>query len=336
MPSINDLLAKAKLATPLSVASSVRNQFASALKGTSNEVRNQVSSAIRATSNEIRNIPSQIGQAGAAQVKGAVSSAVNVGVTDIRSAAVKALRGDFSGALTTLAQGPQDVMGQFGAAFGLNSGGSSVLGSNQGVVNTLQGALGRTDPMMSFQWYCELPTVTPIGGAPVALDWSYIEEASPSFRNYDVRQIYGSGRNRKVAGTYNVDNLRLNFYADIGNKSIQYLLAWDGAVLAPFSSTNVTVGGGFGRPSDYWKPIRLYLVDSAKAVILMLEYIECWPTNLDSLQLDSQSSTRLTYNVNFSVGDVFMTAFGVNNNVSGAALLGDLKSAAKSALQSFL
>lgn len=320
MPSLNDLLAKAKLPSPSGVAS---------------DVRNQIATAIKSTSNEIRNIPGQIGQAGVAQVKGAVSSAINTGITDVRAAAVKALSGDFSGALTTIAQGPQDVLGQFGGAFGLSSGSGNVLGSNRGVVNTLQGALGRSDPMMSFQWYCELPTVTPIGGSPVALDWSYVEEASPAFRSYDVRQIYGSGRNRKVAGTYNVDNLRLNFYADIGNKSLQYLLAWDGAIVAPFGSGDVTLGGGFGRPSDYWKPIRLYLVDSAKSVILMLEYIECWPTNIDQLQLDSQSSTRLTYNVNFSTGDVFMTAFGVNNNISGASLLGSLKGAAKSALQSF-
>lgn len=320
MPSLNDLLAKATLSAPLSLAS---------------DVRHQISSTIKATSNEVRNIPASIAQAGVAQVRGAVSSALNSGVSDVRAAAVKALSGDFSGALTTLAQGPQDVLSQFGASFGLSSGGGNVLGANRGSVNTLQGALGRADPMLSFQWYCELPTVTPIGGAPMSLDWSYIEEASPAFRTYDVRQIYGNGRNRKVAASYNVDNLRLNFYADIGNKSIQYLLAWDGAVLAPFNSTQVTTGGGFGRPSDYWKPIRLYLVDSAKAVVLMLEYIECWPTNLDSLQLDSQSSTRLTYNVNFSTGDVFMTAFGVNNNISGASLLGNLTGAAKSALSNF-
>lgn len=320
MPSLNDLLAKARLPSPSGLAS---------------DVRNQVTTAIRSTSNEIRNIPGQIAQAGVSQVKGAVSNALNTGITDIRTAAAKALSGDFSGALTTLAQGPQDVLGKFGSAFGLSAGAGNVLGANRGIVNTLQGALGRTDPMLSFQWYCELPTVTPIGGSPISLDWSYVEEAAPAFRSYDVRQIYGSGRNRKVAGTYNVDNLRLNFYADIGNKSLQYLLAWDGAVLAPFGSTDVTVGGGFGRPSDYWKPIRLYLVDSAKSVILMLEYIECWPTNIDSIQLDSQSSTRLTYNVNFSIGDVFMTAFGVNNNISGASLLGNLTGAAKSAISNF-
>ena len=313
MPSLNDLLGKSRI------------QASSAL---GREVNKQVSTAIKATATEVLHIPQSIMQASSADVRGAVSSALNVGVADVRAAAARAATGDFSGALSTLAQGPQDVLGQFGSAFGLSSGGG-VFGASSGIVNTLQGALGRADPMMSFQWYCELPTITPVDGAPVNLGWNYVEEAAPSFRTYESRQIYGSGRNRKVASTYNVDSLRLNFYADIENKSLKYLTAWDGAILAPFGSGAVTIGGGFGRPSDYWKPIRLYLVDASKSVILMLEYIECWPTNIDSFQLDSQSSTRLTYNVNFSVGDVFMTAFGVNSNISGQALLSALKGSAR-------
>lgn len=313
MPSINDLLAKARLPTPKSLSSAVRDQA-----GTS----------IKATSNEIRKIPQSIAQAGAAQARSAVSGAINVGVNDIRAATVQALKGDFSGALTTLSQGPADVLGQFGSAFGLSSSGGNPLTQNT-AVNTLQGALGRADPMLSFQWYCELPTITPVDGQPTNLDWSYVEEATPSFRTYATRQIYGSGRSHTVASAYSVDTLRLNFYADIANKSLQYLLAWDGAILAPFGIGAASIGGGFGRPSDYWKPIRLYLVDASKSLVLMIEYSECWPTNIDQLQLDSQSSTRLTYNVSFSAGDVFMTAFGVNRNTSGQSLLDALKSTVK-------
>lgn len=307
MPSLNDLLGKSALSSPSGVSSGVRGQIAT---------------AIQATSNEIRNIPKQLAQSGKAQVQGAVSNALNSGIVDVRSAAIQAVSGDFSGALTTLAKGPQDVLGAFGASFGLNNGGP--LGQNGGTVNTLQGALGRADPMLSFQWYCELPTITPIGGAPTSLDWSYVEEATPPFRNFATRDVYAQGRNRKFVSTYEVDALRLNLYADVANKSLGYMQAWGGAILAPFTSSEATRGGGFGRPSDYQRPIRIYLVDSARSLILMLEYTECWPTNLDALHLDSGSSTRLTYNVNFSVGDVFMTAFGVNKTISGQSLLSSL------------
>jgi hypothetical protein len=308
MTSLNDVLGKVSLPTP---------------RGVANDIRSQVSTSIRATSNEIRNIPNQIAQAGVSQVRGAVSAGLNAGITDIRGAAVQALSGDFSGALTTLAKGPQDILGSFGAAFGLG-GGAASFGQSAATINTLQGALGRADPMLSFQWYCELPAITPIGGSPATLDWNYVEEVTAPFRNYNTRDVYGQGRNRKFVSTYSVEGLRLNFYADVGNQSMNYLRAWDGAILAPFGSKNITTGGGFGRPSDHQKPIRIYLVDSAKALVLMLEYVECWPTNIDSLQLDSGSSNRLTFGVNFSVGDVFMTAFGVNTNISGKSFLSAL------------
>lgn len=308
MPSLNDILGKVSLPTPSGVAK---------------DIRNQVNTSIRATSNEIRNIPQQIAQAGISQARGAVSGAVNAGISSVRGAAVQALGGDFSGALTTLAQGPQDVLGSFGAAFGIG-GGAATFGQSAGSINTLQGALGRADPMLSFQWYCELPAVTPIGGAPTTLDWNYVEEATVPFRNYNTRDVYGQGRNRKFVSTYSVEGLRLNFYADVGNQSMNYLRAWDGAILAPFSSRDNTKGGGFGRPSDYQRPIRIYLVDAAKALVLMIEYTECWPTNIESLQLDSGSSNRLTFGVNFSVGDVFMTAFGVNTTITGQTFLSAL------------
>jgi hypothetical protein len=318
MASLNSLLAKANIPSASSVAGGVKSQ---------------IKTSIQATSNEIRNIPGNIVKSGVAQAQGAVSAGLNAGVTAVRSAAMQAITGDFSGALTTLASGPQNVLGAFGSTFGLSSAGGT-LGQNGGVTNTLQGALSRADPMISFQWYCELPTITPVGGTPKNLAWNYVEEATPAFRTYDVRQVYAQGRQHKFASTYSVDNLRLNFYADIANQSLSYLLAWDGAILAPFGSVDATKGGGFGRPSDYQKPIRIYCVDSARALVMMFEFTECWP-NLEGLHLDSGSSTRLTYNVNFNVGDVFVTLFGVNNNMSGSSLLTTLaSSAANSALGS--
>jgi hypothetical protein len=315
MPSLNDLLAKARIPTASSLT---------------RDVKNQVTTSVRATSNEIRNIPGNIARAGAAQVQGAVSAGLNNGITAVRSAAMQAVTGDFSGALTTLAEGPQNVLGAFGSSFGLSTAGGT-LGQNGGQVNTLQGALSRADPMISFQWYCELPAITAIGGSPVTLGWNYVEEATPAFRTYDVRQVYAQGRQHKFASTYSVDNLRLNFYADVDNKSLRYLMAWDGAILAPFSSSDAAKGGGFGRPSDYKKPIRIYCIDSARSLVLMFEFTDCWPS-LEGLHLDSGSSTRLTYNANFNVGDVFVTAFGVNNNLSGASLLSSLESTAFNSL----
>lgn len=308
MPSLNDLLGKARLPTP---------------SGIRKDITGQINAAIKSTSNEVRNIPAGIANQALISARGTVAEATNAGLSAVRGAVTKAISGDFSGALTQLAQGPQDALGKFGAAFGLSSAGGSLTGGGS-AVNTLQGALDRADPVLSFQWYCDLPAVAPVGGTPVQLGWNYVEEVQTAFRNFDVRAVYAQGRNRHYASTYSLDNLNLTFYADIANQSINYLQAWEGAILAPFSSQNASRGGGFGRPGGYKKPIKVYLVAPNKSLVLTLEYIECWPTNTASLQLNSDSSNRLTFNVPFSCGDVFVEAFGINNNVAGGSLLNRL------------
>ncbi len=308
MASINQLLGLSKLP---SVSSAAR------------DIKNSVSAQIKGTTTEIRNIPKNIAQAATAYTRGAVNNAVSAGLNDVKGAVAQAFTGDFSGALTTLGNGPQDFLSSFISGRGPNGGGG--LGGGGGPVNTLQGMLSRSDPMMSFQWYCELPIITPINGAPTGLSWEYVEEATPSFRNYQSRQIYTQARQRQFPSTYTVDPITLHFYADTANKSLNYLNAWDGAIMEPTTSSTIyQTGGGFGRPSDYQKPIKIYLLDPAKLLIVVLEYIECQPTNIAQLTLDSASSTRLTYNVNFNVGDVFVTAYGINNNLSGQALLSSL------------
>lgn len=307
MPSLNDLLAKAKLPTP----SSIRNDLVG-----------QARASIRSTSNEIRNIPAGIASSAINSAKGAVAGAISGGLSDVRGAVTKALHGDFSGALGQLQSGPQNVL----KALGLNSGTGPGAAGGLSDVNPLQGALSRADPLMSFQWFCELPTVTPIGKTPVSLGWNYVEEATVPFRSFDTRQVWAQGRNRHYASSYNVDQLNLHLYADITGVSWAYLKAWQASILAPFSQAeSITRGGGFGRPSDYQKVVKFYLLAPDMSQVIYLEYTECWPTNLDALHLDSNSSTRLTFNVNLSVGDVFTAVLGVNNNPMGNSLLSSLQ-----------
>lgn len=316
MPSLNDLLGKAKLPTP---------------SGIRKDIAGQARAAIRSTTNEIRNIPAGIISSGLNSAKGAVSGAVNGGLGAIRGAVAKAITGDFSGALTQLEQGPANFM----SALGLGTG---VAGSGPGgAINPLQGALSRADPLMSFQWYCQLPAITPVGGAEFpALPWNYVEEATVPMRGFDVRAVFAQGRNRHYAGVYNVDQLNLHFYADVENKALAYLQAWQQAILAPFSASDYTKGGGYGRPSGYQRPIRIYIVAPDYSTVFYVDYVECWPVNLDALQLDSGSSNRLTFNVNFSVGDAFPTMLGVNKNAAGNELIAALKSTATNAALNIL
>lgn len=311
MTSLNTLLGRAKLQSP---------------SGFRKDITGQINASIKSTSNEIRNIPAGIANSALNSAKGAVAGAVSGGLADVRGAVDKAIRGDFSGALTQISKGPAD----FFAAFGIGSGGAAGAPGNS-PVNPLQGALSRADPMMSFQWFCELPTVTPQGKSPVSLPWNYVEEANPPFRSFDVRQVHAQGRMRHYAGVYSIDQLPLTFYADVQNQSLAYLKAWQQCILAPFASTDFTKGGGFGRPSNYQKTIKLYCLAPDMSKIMYFELIECWPVNLNALHLDSGSSTRLTFNVSFSVGDVFTGLLAVNSNPAGNSLLDKLKTSAVNA-----
>lgn len=314
MPSLNDLLGKNRLPTPAGVA---------------REIKGQAKAAFKSTRDEIRNIPGGLAASTTQQIRNASASVVNTGLSAVREAAQKAMTGDFTGALSRLEMGPSQVMGTLSSVFGLSDGGS-IGGTGTGeTANTLRGALERADPMLSFDWFCDMPQLTTTAGV-FNLGWNYIEEATVPFRQWESRSVYAQGRDRHYASKYNVDGLRLTFYAGIDGAALSYLDAWQ-RIMLPAADPASAVAGGMGRPGGmygYKKPISIYLIAPDKSQIVRLEYIECWPVNIDALSLDSASSTRLTHQVNFSTGDVFITVLGFNQNEAGTSLLQQLTSGA--------
>ena len=240
------------------------------------------------------------------------------------------------------------------------------LGASMAPGNDLAGAQARNDPLMSFCWYAQMPTINPtptssnsinqnnpstsiassltnavsslassavnslsstIGGSlfssasAKSLPWYYVEEATLPFRNFATKSIFREGRHRHYADTYSVDNLTLHFYLDSSNTALTYLQAWQNAIIAPFSANgSATSGGGFGRPAQYKQPIYIYILDVTKAQMAIVEYTECWPTNLNALTMDSGNSTRIIGSVPFSVGDVFINIVGVAQSLVNGIL----------------
>jgi hypothetical protein len=141
--------------------------------------------------------------------------------------------------------------------------------------------------------------------------------------------IFREGRDRKYPSKYNVDDLSLSIYMDSSGEAMKYLQAWDAQIMAGFTpGTAATAGGGFGRPVNYKKPIRIVLLSVALQELIVLEYTECWPTNIASLDLNSDASNRLTAEVQFSVGDVFInvmpvSASGVNGILANVGSFGN-------------
>jgi hypothetical protein len=348
-------------------------QTSNIINGTVNGVVSGVKGAVQnALNTGVSNVTGAINNSiktGINSVVGAAADAITGNFSGAASILESAPQNIFSSALSGLggSAGASAVLSSPGT-----SGSPS---SNGGVdpTNPLGGINARPDPMQSFLWYCQLPVISPgtsqslvgatansvinglsnalsgalnglgssLGGtvytaSSAQLPWYYVEEASCPFRRYDVKTIFREGRDRKYPSKYSVDDLRLSIYADSQNNAFQYLQAWNNNILTPFSATSSTTsGGGWGRPSDYKKPIYIYLLDPTNNVLALVEYTECWPTSIDQYSLDSGSSTRIVNHVNFSVGDVFINLMGVSPNLSASVIANTANNAITSTINSF-
>jgi hypothetical protein len=310
MPSLSDIISSAMSQVKQSTASSgnsVKQTFSGGMSSAGSSVANVVPNYIK----------NQVGG-----VTGGVSQAINLGLKDLSGAANAAAHGDFSGGLSQLSKGPSDILGQLGKTFGISSG-STMSGPGAGGAaqpgNSLAGAMARTDPMMSYLWYAIMPDVTPIGGSPVSLPWYYVEEATVPFRNFETRSRFVQGHQEHYPGPYSVDNLTLHLYGDTTNAAIGYLQAWNGAIVNPIPSAQASAkGGGYGRSKDYKKDINIYILGPDKRTLFQITYQGCWPTNVASYSLDSNTSTRIVNVVTFSVDDVYINAFAISKTLAAS------------------
>lgn len=312
-------------------------------------------------------------------VSGAVNNGVKAAIGSTLGAATDLLTGNVGGAVSALVNAPQNIIqsalgGLAGAAGVLSAPGTVGQMSGTGGVdpgNALGGAQARSDPMMSFCWYAQLPVISPgtsqqtanaattsilanlasttlsgvlgssLGGSiPVAsaasLPWYYVEEASLTFRQFNAKSIFREGRDRHYPDKYSIDPLRLSIYADSQNLALTYLQSWQNAVMTPFNAASAsTMAGGWGRPSDYKKPIYIYLLDVTKNVLAIVQYTECWPTTIAEYALDSGTSTRIVNHVTFSVGDVFVNLMNVSPDLVSNVLANTASNVLTSTISSF-
>jgi len=308
MPSLSDIISAA--------TSQIKNSTSSG----GNSIKQTFSSSLNSGSSAITNAVPNLIKNSIGSVTGGVNQAISKSLQDITGAASSIAHGDFSGALSKIEASPSDLLGGLAKTFGLSSG-SALSGPGKGGAaqpgNSLAGAMARTDPMLSHLWYALMPDISPIGGAPVSLPWYYVEEATVPFRNFEVKSRFYQGRHQHYPGGYSLDGLTIHIYGDTSNIGLNYLSAWNGALVQNISAADSALkGGGFGRSANYKKPINIYLLGPDKRTLFQLNYIECWPTNISSYSLDSSSSTRIIHVVNFSVGDVFINAFTISKTLA--------------------
>lgn len=197
---------------------------------------------------------------------------------------------------------PQALASKLGSvvsAYG--PGGTAGLGHH-----VLSSALGRRDPLLSFNWFCDMPSV---GGRQ--LPWSYVEEVNAPMRSFDVLSQYRSGIDTHYAGKMTVGNLSIKCYDDSTGLVGAYLEGWRNTVAG-------IKDGVFNYPAYYKKNITVTILDVSRAItVYTFKYIGCWPVSGDQYSLVSDQSARINPSQEFSVDTVEISVRDVP--VSGLA-----------------
>jgi hypothetical protein len=193
---------------------------------------------------------------------------------------------------------------QIGKVIGGNSRDSFVPKGKAGARDPLSAGRARLDPLLSFNWYCDLP---PINGAE--LSWEFIEEATLPFVEIEQISNYRAGKMYHFAHHYSIGTLSLKLYEDSQGIASTFLDKWRRQILDIDS-------GLYYHSREYKQTIKFTILDVAKQTVMFIEYTGCWPMRSDAFQMTSGSSERIAPTVEFSV-DEMRIKFGKfdSNNV---------------------
>src|SRR4051794_36677315 len=105
----------------------------------------------------------------------------------------------------------------------INFGGQAgfIPRSTPGERDPLRAARARLDPMLSFNWYCDLPVIDGVG-----LGWEYVEEATLPNIEFEAISTYRAGKQYHYPHHYNLGTLQLKLYEDSQGIASRYLDAW--------------------------------------------------------------------------------------------------------------
>lgn len=165
----------------------------------------------------------------------------------------------------------------------------------RGVLKAME---SRSDPLMNFNWYAEMPDLNPKFSADVThLSWEFVEEASPPLPEMELMSNYRAGKNYHFPKQYNLGTLGLKMYEDSHGTSTAYLDTWQKCIFNPDT-------GLFYNPVDFKRPIKIWILDVAKLSVMCLVYTGCWPTRVEPIQLSSDQSARVIMGAEFSVDNL--------------------------------
>lgn len=179
-----------------------------------------------------------------------------------------------------------------------SGGGRAGPSSRRSVLEAMQ---SRSDPLMNFNWYVDMPTVRPFGqsSGSQTLGWEFVEEITLPFIEFEQVSNYQAGKNVHFPKNYSLGTLGLKLYEDSDGTSTNYLNTWQRAMFN-------TATGLQNYPREFKKVISVWVLDVSKLTVMCLEYAGCWPTRPEPMNLSSGSSERVVVGAEFSVDSINM------------------------------
>jgi hypothetical protein len=164
--------------------------------------------------------------------------------------------------------------------------------STPGERDPLEAGRARPDPLMSFNWYCDLPVLDGI-----RLGWEFVEEATLPFVEFEQVGNYRAGKMYHYPGHHSIGTLSLKLYEDSQGSAARYLDRWRRKMIDLDS-------GLYYHPQEFKQTIKITVLDVTKITVMFVEYTGCWPMRSDTYALNSGSSDRIAPTVEFSVDEM--------------------------------
>lgn len=161
-----------------------------------------------------------------------------------------------------------------------------------GARDPLSAGRARLDPLMSYNWYCDLPVID-----GVKLSWENVEEATLPSIELDAVSNYRAGKMWHYPHHHSIGTLSLKLYEDSKGSSSLYVDKWRRNILDYDS-------GLYHLPKDYKKTIMVTVLDVANVSVMFFEYTGCWPMRSDPITMNSGSSDRIVPQIEFSVDEM--------------------------------
>lgn len=137
----------------------------------------------------------------------------------------------------------------------------------------------------------------------ISLGEQYVESISLVNKEYSTRTVFRAGQQWKYPeATVTIPDITMVLYGDRNLQSFRYIQNWLNLIQGPTSQT--VLHGGWTAPAMYKKTITVGVADENANQFYLVDYLKCWPTAIQQIELNSDGDDYIKYEVTLSVDDL--------------------------------